>query len=731
MQWAKFYMFKAGLFDQPQRGRLVASDAGRACKGRCRGGAELLVALASLACCNPLAGNADGHFRGGDMSTQDESQTIGVEAVLELAGTNREAKAYAFLYAAFKRTEISSNPVRDALDCLIPFSAPYLNTIVGKQVTVDGVQQYLKSTFGFDIPLYAVEQMFPSLQKSGYIEYNKNIRRHYAKQQTIRHDVIKSEIETDFDYLAEKLSEFANDKGFTQSPPSGTWGEALITFLKSSTDRANVKPAIVKGALLDPGKLESAIVGAFIKYLHSYQSTHFTKLLNVFMGVLVEEFIASVSEIGAVDLKRPVHVCYDTGVLLRLLGCSGKLLKTATDELTRYLQDLGYQTYYFSGNETEVAGILDTLIHVKDTGGELEGETAEAISLGEVNMTQIRMLQNTFPERLAALGVFPADRLEPSVSDNAKHQIDERGFTVYLKEQALAKRRSYSIQNRENDAGYLAAIMRLRKRVTTRDLASCGYIFVTSNKLLAQVSRRYLIMQKVIKPQHCPPILSVGQIATIAWLMKDQALVPEKAGRELLSNCFAAVRPDQEWFRHFRAGVEEVKGNIEEYGKDPSNVLTLQAARRIAQEQSFGESAIVRELNMVEILSRAEQENERALREKESQAAADREAAVQSAVAEARREADSLNAANRREVAYRKADSIVRFLKLLAVAAFIVASGYAIYLSNIGSATVESLILSGLFLFINALSFMDLLGVKLVRRIFARLRELAAVMFLV
>lgn len=29
MHWAKFYMFKAGLIDQPRRGRFVASDKGR------------------------------------------------------------------------------------------------------------------------------------------------------------------------------------------------------------------------------------------------------------------------------------------------------------------------------------------------------------------------------------------------------------------------------------------------------------------------------------------------------------------------------------------------------------------------------------------------------------------------------------------------------------------------------------------------------------------------------
>ena len=92
--------------------------------------------------------------------------------------------------------------------------------------------------------------------------------------------------------------------------------------------------------------------------------------------------------------------------------------------------------------------------------------------------------------------------------------------------------------------------------------------------------------------------------------MKDHKLAPEKAGRELLSNCFAAIRPDAEWFRYFREGVEKVTGPIEEYAKSGSNTLTFQAARRIAQEESFGNAALVRELNMAEILSRADGERE-------------------------------------------------------------------------------------------------------------------------
>ena len=128
-----------------------------------------------------------------------EAETIGVDALFELTGSGREAKAYAFLHAAFRRTEISANPVRDALDCLIPFLAPYLNENAGKQASVEGAQTYLKSTFGFDIPLYAIEQLMPTLQRAGFVEYNRTVRRYYCRTQSNGFSVAKSEIDTDFD----------------------------------------------------------------------------------------------------------------------------------------------------------------------------------------------------------------------------------------------------------------------------------------------------------------------------------------------------------------------------------------------------------------------------------------------------------------------------------------------------------------------------------------------------
>jgi hypothetical protein len=293
--------------------------------------------------------------------------------------------------------------------------------------------------------------------------------------------------------------------------------------------------------------------------------------------------------------------------------------------------------------------------------------------------------------------------------------------------------------------------MRLRRHLATNDLASCGYIFVTSNKFLANMSRRYLIEQKAIRPQHCPPMLSVGQVATILWLMKDQTLEPHKAGRELLSNCYAAFRPDQQWFRFFREGIEKTSANIEDFAKNPRNALTLQAARRIAQEESFGESSVVRELNMAEILSRAETEINLRNNEQEAMVAAQLEAAADSrdqlarekdeeivrlnqiahaerleavsvARSDAAREAASEIQRRTMDSARRKADNIVRVFQIGLIIVFALLTILAIYFQITDSKSVVLWFVAAFLAVPGVLGFADLVGVKWVHRWFDRLR---------
>ena len=246
--------------------------------------------------------------------------------------------------------------------------------------------------------------------------------------------------------------------------------------------------------------------------------------------------------------------------------------------------------------------MISTILSVKDTGGELEGETADAISRGEESIEHLRMLNNNFVGRLAQMNIFEFD--ESTITGSSRsHQISEPGFARFLQQESQRRGRRYGQQNRENDAGYFAAIGRLRGASKSRDFASSRFIFVTANRLLATAARRFLINEGQLTAAQCPPVLYITQVATIAWLLKDQKLSPDIAGRELLINCYAAARPDAEWFRYFREGMEQVVGDLEQFGRE--NSLVLQAARRIAQEESLSNSAIMQELNAAEIIDRS------------------------------------------------------------------------------------------------------------------------------
>ena len=244
---------------------------------------------------------------------------FGVEDLIELSGANKSAKSYAFLHAAFRRTEVGSAPVRHAIDCINPFVVAFLASIPGKRVDPTVLKLFLKQTFGFDIPLYAFEQIVPKLQHDGYLEYSKTAHAYVAKTQDGKFETIKAKIEFDFDQVSNALASYALALSVSTPPVSKSWGDALINFLKASTEQPRSVTVKIKGQLLDPIKVEAGIVAGFVRQLHDVRSTLFDSIIQIFMGVLIEDFISAISEIGQVKSTTPLVVFYDTTVLLRIL----------------------------------------------------------------------------------------------------------------------------------------------------------------------------------------------------------------------------------------------------------------------------------------------------------------------------------------------------------------------------------------------------------------------------
>lgn len=541
------------------------------------------------------------------------SMQVSFEDLLKIKDADRSVRAYAFLDATLRVSSGNPNPTRDILDCFLPFVAAGVAAQAGNQLDTQALRSYLKNNFGFDVPLYALEQFIAPLENIGSLRYERNIQRHVCLPMDRPIGSDRQIALSDFDDLVEKLHQFAKSAGVPTPPVSRSWTDAFINFLKGLQEGppAN-RTAKVKGVLLaDGGRVEQYVLGRFIEDASRSDQQLYEKVLSVFKGVLIEDFVAGAIQVAEVERINDLTIFYDTAVLMRLLGCSGTLLLDATVELHRYLQDLGAATEYLHVNEEEVANILSTIVGAKDAGYAIFGETGEAVERGECTIADLRLLTGMFPERLAAMSIFENKKSVNNIHNVQRFQIDETAFEGYLDSAASSRGIPYKKENRRNDAQALGTTIVFRRGHKSRDALKSRVLFITSNKLLAMVSRSFLIDNNHLRWHECPPILHVGQIATIAWLLKSKQLDDRVVSRELLANCYAAYRPEPEWLDKF----VEAFGRAAEYNKSGGEQalrdgIVLQAARRIAQDQTYGRPALLKSLNMAEIIALAEKQKE-------------------------------------------------------------------------------------------------------------------------
>src|SRR5262249_28430096 len=125
----------------------------------------------------------------------------GIEIIEQVQRASRAAKSYAFLQATFAQSAVSGSPIRDAIECIIPFIVPFLQKYPGRQLDLTALQEFLYANFSLSVPLYALQQVQPKLAKLGYLEHRKKPR--FLLQ---KHRVKRTRRQTSFCQRAMKLA---------------------------------------------------------------------------------------------------------------------------------------------------------------------------------------------------------------------------------------------------------------------------------------------------------------------------------------------------------------------------------------------------------------------------------------------------------------------------------------------------------------------------------------------
>lgn len=539
-------------------------------------------------------------------------ESLSLRDLTQITDASRTLRSYAFLDASLRVPKDSGNPARDALDCFIPFVAAALLKQKGEQLDYSKLQNYLKAHFGFVVPIYALQQITPQLAELGYVSFNRTIGAYLCTSEAGTFLNEQKQVLAGFDDLERRIAGFAAQTELNAPPSSKSWVDALISFLKGVPEQDTKKSVRVLGTLTGRAvEIERYVVGRFIDYVYKNDPEIFSVVLSVFKGVLIEEFISGGLHASA-GTVNDLTVYYDTALLLRLLGCSGRLLGEATFELHQYLIEAGAATSFLGVNENEVGNIISTIVSRKEYGDSIFGETGEALDKNEVTITDLRLLNGRFVEKLAEMNVFEARDSLNRINKPERFQIGEAAFEKFLCAQAQIRGSVYGYENRRNDAQALGSVMLFRRGHKSRDALDCKFMFVTNNKLLAQASRKFLVDQGHIKWGDFPPIIHLGQLTTIMWITRNKELEDRRVTRELLADCYAAFLPEPGWLEAFVAAFDKAILIAEKGGEESlDRGVALQAARRIARDQTFGTAELIRKLDVAEILSRAEAEKEK------------------------------------------------------------------------------------------------------------------------
>lgn len=514
---------------------------------------------------------------------------------------NPELRAYAFLSTQYR------SGVRSPVDCLKPFVIYAVSAHAGTQLNWPDIRTYLKAKYGINVPYYMLDRMQNDLLKAGALEQAPlpNVLICKDARPTIADKRIDFSI-ADIDNLGELLNSFAAARGLPSPATAASWTEIILPFFLHTSPPADKAMATVRGVIVsDPKSVDFAVVADFIMEQYRAKTPAYTTIERLYYGVLAANFLTQIESVGDKASFKDLSIVYDTPVLLRLLGCSGSVFKEATDELHETLRDMGCRTYYFPHTYDELTAAIEAMVKCHEAGQPLFRDTQEAIARGEITIAHIYGVRAELDLKLAALGVTEYAR-GYSDRQSDEFQIDEDAF-----QQLLERKGRWGADGSlaaERDTMSLALVMRLRNGKEVREVAKAKIIFLTHNPALAVRAKDFLRGERQLSEGAVWPIMTVGQLSTIAWIANEVFLDDKRITKELIADCYAAAMPDEDFDEKLREVL--LRTDPRQAHELYQNAFLIQTIRRVALDQTGGHSSLVRTLNTAELVAKAEEVKE-------------------------------------------------------------------------------------------------------------------------
>ena len=491
---------------------------------------------------------------------------------------------------------------KDMIDLITPFVlyAVAKQTSPGEQIDTKAVQKAVQENNGYpDLPESIIKAV---LSRNPWATITKKDKKFILSRsiddEISRIEQRKRECTEHISHIGDRLSQYLTDhckKGVPVSQESAI-NKLHLFFARYGLQVGTENLASVK---IKPEEYESDYyIARFIFKCKDEQDPLYQSIIDLVKGYFLRLAIYIQPENGNIQAASFANASFvlDTPVLIDLLGYKGEERRNNVDVLLKMLKRQKAKICYFPHIKQEVIDILTAYKYSLISGTAcVGGRTLEGLDLRGFNASDVEREIQLLGSKLEGLFNIvefdlPAYATKADNSVDESQVLDEAGIKQYVKKNTP----HYTEDNLDNDLSSVLAIHRLRAGITSRNIESCRFVFVTNNIDFIHTFNKYY--RENVDKETFQLAISVNSLSAIAWIKCGE--VDHLSETELLKNAYCAMQPIPE----IMLKLEEVLFKLRESGKiQPEQVVALRASRVFQNDlwiNSFGDIEAVNEFSV-------------------------------------------------------------------------------------------------------------------------------------
>lgn len=422
-----------------------------------------------------------------------------------------------------------------------------------KKEFVQGFNEF----FHLKINGIVLNEVFNKLIKNGYLEKNgiENFKPNYSLIIQLNNLSHYQQIELDTKLLLESFITYA--KGFDKNLVIED-AENLLTK-QIEFDSSIFGDSINRAEMLTSSELY--LVSSFIKHIKEHTPSLYEIYTKIVVGRLLASFLCSNTDKSVSDIKFLDSLTFvlDTGFILDLFGFD---LYTTSDEyvdLLTTLNGLGAKFSVFRHTYNELLDVLENSKRQISNRINEQGRFARTTLFFINNNYSIEDIDDIILNFEKLLEKYEISVIDCDIDYNSFEatQFNEQTVLNILHKQYKAT--GYYQKEKENtyylDAKSIVQIHFLRKGRVFKDLAKCKYVFLTTNRGVAQVGKACTKTKDNIS--YVPYVISDAYLSLIVSFVYPQ-YSDETNLKFIIPAAYHAFKPNNEMMFKMKTVLKEL-----------------------------------------------------------------------------------------------------------------------------------------------------------------------------